>query len=49
MELHFLSACAILGLVALCVTGQIARQKKKAKDHERRRRIVQNLRMALEE
>ena len=47
MEIYFLPACITLGLAAACVAGFMAKQNMKAKDNERRRRTVHNLRVAL--
>ena len=48
MEAYLFFACATLGLTAGCVVaGRKSLRIKKARDDERRRRTVQNLRIAL--
>jgi hypothetical protein len=47
MEINLLLACVTLGVAATVVAGYMAKQSRKMKDHERRRRTLNNLRTAL--
>jgi hypothetical protein len=48
MQVYFLLAVPVVGMAATCVfVGNIAIRQKRRKDDERRRRVLENFRMAL--